>query len=62
MKKKTRKFNLVKWTVRGAAVLSVPVMLRSAIPVENQMTWLGAVVVWLFLGRIIEGDRRGERE
>ena len=46
--------NLYRWTLRGAAVLVIPALFPSTVSIGDRMGWIGAVLLWFYMGRMID--------
>ena len=48
------------WLVKGAAVLTIPAMLPSSVGVGERFGLVGALLIWLYMGRQMDRNRQVE--
>lgn len=46
--------NFYSWALRGAAVLMIPSLFPSSVPMGDRVGWIGAVLLWFYMGRLID--------
>ena len=42
------------WAVKGLAVFAVPALFPASVGVDARVGWIGAVLVWLYIGRAMK--------
>jgi hypothetical protein len=51
---------LGSWLVKGAAVLAVPAILPSSVGVGERFGLVGALLIWLYMGRQMDKNQQVE--
>lgn len=51
---------LFGWLVKIMAIVAVPVMLPASVGVAQRVGWAGAVLVWMYMGRVMHQDNQVE--
>ncbi len=51
---KSKLKNLYQWALRGAAVLVIPSLFPSTVSMGDRVGWIGAVLLWFYMGRLID--------
>ncbi len=54
MKIKANFKNILGWLVKGFAILAVPAMFPASVGMGQRVGWVGAVLVWIYMGRIMK--------
>lgn len=60
MQNKAKITKFVGWLVKGAAVVAVPAMFPASVGMGERVGWAGAVLVWIYMGRVMKQERRVE--
>ncbi len=53
---------LSRWAFRGAAVFMIPSLFPSSVSVGDRVGWMGAVVLWFYMGRLIDRKKNEAEE
>ena len=55
-------FRITSWVFKGAAVIAIPALLPASVGIGERLGWAGAVLVWLYMGRLTgkEGRRQDQ--
>jgi len=43
-----------QWALRGAAVFMIPTFFPSTVSLGDRVGWMGAVLLWFYIGRLID--------
>jgi hypothetical protein len=60
MKFKAKLKRILGWVVRGAAVVAVPALFPASVGMGERVGWAGAVLLWLYMGKVMKQDTRVE--
>jgi hypothetical protein len=53
---------LYRWTLRGAAVFMIPSLFPSSVSMGDRVGWIGAVLLWFYMGRLIDRKKNEAEE
>jgi hypothetical protein len=56
---KSKLKTIYRWTIRGAAVFMVPSLFPSSVSTGDKVGWIGAVLLWFYMGRLIDRKKSG---
>ena len=48
------------WILKTAAIVAVPAMFPASVGMGERVGWAGAVLLWLYMGRMVERNQRAE--
>lgn len=48
------------WILKTAAIVAVPVMFPASVGMGERVGWVGAVLLWLYMGRMVDRNQRVE--
>jgi hypothetical protein len=48
------------WILKTAAIVAVPAMFPASVGMGERVGWVGAVLLWLYMGRMVDRNQRGE--
>ncbi|MEJ2485614.1 MAG: hypothetical protein P8Y68_07755 [Anaerolineales bacterium] len=54
--------SLYRWTLRGAAVFMIPSLFPSSVSMGDRVGWIGAVLLWFYMGRLIDRKKNEAEE
>ncbi|HAY83949.1 MAG TPA: hypothetical protein DCY42_03220 [Chloroflexi bacterium] len=54
--------NIYRWLLRGTAVLMIPSLFPSSVSMGDRVGWIGAVVLWFYMGRMIDRKKSEAEE
>lgn len=54
--------NIYRWVLRAAAVLLIPSLFPSSVPMGDRVGWIGAVLLWLYMGRMVDRKKTQTQE
>ncbi len=54
MKIKENFKKILGWLVKGFAIVAVPAMFPASVGMGQRVGWVGAVLVWIYMGRIMK--------
>ncbi|MFN2144858.1 MAG: hypothetical protein ACK2T7_05870 [Anaerolineales bacterium] len=54
MKIKENVKKILGWMVKGFAIVAVPAMFPASVGMGQRVGWVGAVLVWIYMGRIMK--------
>lgn len=53
---------LYRWALRGAAVFMIPSLFPSSVSMGDRVGWMGAVLLWFYMGRLIDRKKNEAEE
>lgn len=51
---------LTGWILKTAAIVAVPAMFPASVGMGERAGWIGAVLVWLYMGRMVDRNQRAD--
>ena len=48
------------WILKTAAIVAVPAMFPASVGMGERVGWAGAVLLWLYMGRMVDRNQRAE--
>ena len=60
MQQKGKFSRLFGWLVKGLAIVAVPAMFPASVGVGQRVGWIGTVLVWIYIGRVMKHEKVSE--
>ena len=60
MERKRTIKKITGWMLKAAAIVAVPAMFPASVGVGERVGWVGAVLVWIYMGRMVDRNHRVE--
>ena len=60
MKIKSYIKKILGWLLRGVAIFAVPALFPASVGMGERVGWAGAVLLWMYMGRVMKKDTRVE--
>lgn len=54
MKIKANFTKILGWLLKGFAIVAVPAMFPASVGMGERVGWIGAVLVWIYMGRLMK--------
>ncbi len=48
------------WIIKTTAIVAVPAMFPASVGMGERVGWVGAVLLWLYMGRMVDRNQQAE--